>query len=63
MELVFTSDAGTGTMVTDIVNKSGSLLPSTGGIGTTIFYIIGGVLIVGACVMLFVRKTMKNEKR
>ena len=63
VELVFTSDAGTGTMVTDIVNKSGSLLPSTGGIGTTIFYIIGGVLIVGACVMLFVRKTMKNEKR
>lgn len=61
--LTFTSDAGTGTMVTDVVNKSGSLLPSTGGIGTTMFYIIGGVLIVGACVVLFVRKTMNNEKR
>lgn len=63
VELTFTSDAGTGNMATNVVNKSGSLLPSTGGIGTTIFYIIGGVLIVGACVMLFVRKTMKNEKR
>ena len=61
--LTFTSDVGAGTMVTDIVNKSGSLLPSTGGIGTTMFYIIGGILIVGACVVLFVRKTMKNEKR
>lgn len=63
VELTFTSDAGTGAIATDVVNKSGSLLPSTGGIGTTMFYIIGGVLIVGACVVLFVRKTMKNEKR
>lgn len=63
VELTFTSNAGTGSMVTNVVNKSGSLLPSTGGIGTTMFYIIGGVLIVGACVVLFVRKTMKNEKR
>lgn len=63
MELTFTSDAGAGAIATDVVNKSGSLLPSTGGIGTTMFYIIGGVLIVGACVVLFARKTMKNEKR
>lgn len=63
VELTFTSDAGTGAIATDVVNKSGSLLPSTGGIGTTMFYIIGGVLIVGACVVLFARKTMKNEKR
>ncbi|MDE7247055.1 MAG: isopeptide-forming domain-containing fimbrial protein [Lachnospiraceae bacterium] len=63
VQLTFTPDAGSGTLGTDVVNKSGSLLPSTGGIGTTMFYIIGGVLMVGACMMLFVRKIMTNEKR
>ena len=57
------TDTDTGTLSTNVVNKSGSLLPSTGGIGTTMFYIIGGILMVGACMMLFVRKIMTNEKR
>ena len=61
--LAFTADENLGTLTRDVVNKSGSLLPSTGGIGTTMFYIIGGVLMVGACMMLFVRKIMTNEKR
>lgn len=47
---------------TDVVNKSGSLLPSTGGIGTTIFYVLGGVLVVGAGVLLIVRRRMSSEK-
>ena len=45
---------------TDIVNKPGSVLPSTGGIGTTIFYIVGAILVIGAGVLL-VAKRRVNE--
>ena len=40
------------------VNKSGSTLPATGGIGTTIFYIVGGMLVIGAGVVLITRRRM-----
>ena len=52
---VGTSAAST-TLSTDVVNKTGTELPSTGGIGTTIFYVIGGILMVGAGVILISRK-------
>lgn len=42
--------------VTKIVNNKGVVLPSTGGIGTTIFYIIGGILILGAAIALIGKK-------
>ena len=42
----------------DIQNNKGSVLPSTGGIGTTIFYIIGAVLVLGAGVLLVTRRRM-----
>lgn len=45
----------------NIVNNSGSTLPSTGGIGTTIFYIIGGILVVGAAILLVTKKRMSKE--
>ena len=45
----------------NIINKSGSLLPSTGGIGTTIFYVVGAILVIGAGVMLVVKKRMSRE--
>ena len=45
-----------------VVNNSGTELPSTGGIGTTIFYVLGGILLVGAGVLLFVRKRASYEK-
>ncbi len=41
-----------------VVNNAGTELPSTGGIGTTIFYILGGVLLVGAAVLLITKKRM-----
>jgi len=43
-----------------IVNEKGALLPSTGGVGTTVFYIIGGILVLGAGVVLVTRRRM-NE--
>ena len=46
----------TGIITTDIENKSGSTLPSTGGIGTTIFYVLGGLLVAGAGIVLVARK-------
>lgn len=39
-----------------ILNEKGSVLPSTGGIGTTIFYVLGGLLIVGAGIVLVARR-------
>jgi len=39
-----------------VVNNAGTELPSTGGIGTTIFYILGGLLVVGAAVILVARR-------
>lgn len=46
------------TMMFDIENKSGATLPETGGIGTTLFYAIGGLLVVGAGVLLVTKKRM-----
>lgn len=44
-----------------VENNKGAQLPSTGGIGTTIFYVIGGILAVGAVVLLVTRKRMNAE--
>lgn len=45
-------------MLVTVVNNKGTTLPSTGGMGTTILYIVGGVLVVGAGVLLFTKKRM-----
>lgn len=44
-----------------IINMSGTVLPSTGGIGTTIFYVIGGGLMVAAAILLITKKRMENR--
>lgn len=41
-------------------NNSGTILPSTGGMGTTIFYVLGGILAVGAAVLLVTKKRMER---
>lgn len=53
------TDLGIGT--TDVVNHSGLELPETGGIGTTIFYIVGGLLVVSAGVLLITKSRMKSK--
>ena len=45
----------------DVRNNKGSTLPSTGGIGTTIFYVIGGGLMAVAAVLLVTKKRMNNK--
>lgn len=45
----------------EVENGKGSLLPSTGGIGTTIFYIVGAVLVIGAAILLVTKKRMSKE--
>ena len=44
-----------------ISNNKGTLLPSTGGIGTTIFYVVGGVLVVVAGILLITKKRMSGR--
>ena len=44
-----------------VVNNKGSELPSTGGIGTTMFYVIGAVLVIGAGVILISRRRMNMQ--
>lgn len=45
-----------------VVNKAGSLLPTTGGMGTTIFYVAGGAIVVAAAATLVYRKRMENNR-
>ena len=42
----------------EIENKSGTELPSTGGMGTTIFYVVGSILLIGAAILLITKKRM-----
>ena len=51
-----TTEAPQGVDEVKILNQSGTELPSTGGIGTTIFYVIGGVLVIGAAALLIAKR-------
>ena len=41
-----------------VLNQAGTELPSTGGIGTTMFYVVGSVLVIGAAVVLISKRRM-----
>ena len=57
----FTSKTDEGSLSTTIENNRGTTLPGTGGIGTTIFYVVGGGLMVAAAVLLITKKRMENR--
>ena len=56
-----TTENPNGVDTVKVLNQTGTELPSTGGMGTTIFYVLGGVLMAGAFVLLVVRKRMRTE--
>ncbi|MEE1057698.1 MAG: isopeptide-forming domain-containing fimbrial protein [Acutalibacteraceae bacterium] len=51
-----------GSVAVTIENSKGSVLPETGGVGTTIFYIVGSALVLGAAVLLITKKRMGSNK-
>lgn len=51
---------GTANGKVTVENFSGTELPETGGIGTTIFYVVGGILVIGAAVLLITRRRMNK---
>ncbi len=54
-------NSATGTVNITVENNRGTTLPGTGGIGTTIFYVIGGGLMVAAAILLITKKRMENR--
>ena len=60
--LTFTPNISAGSLTADVVNNAGALLPETGGIGTTIFYVLGSILVLGAGVLLVSKKRMSSGK-
>ncbi len=60
-EPTFSTFVLVGKVETTVVNVAGTELPSTGGVGTTIFYIAGGILVVAAVVLLVAKKRMGAE--
>ena len=50
-----------GTFKTDVVNKSGTVLPTTGGVGTTLFYVFGSMLVIAAAVYFVTKKRSEVE--
>lgn len=58
----FDANEADGSLKADIVNRKGSLLPSTGGMGTTILYVIGSILVLVAAVLLITKKRMDAAK-
>ena len=59
--ITFTVTPADGTLATTIENNQGTTLPGTGGIGTTIFYVVGGGLMVAAAILLITKKRMENR--
>ena len=55
-----TATVSTGILSTTVINNGGTALPTTGGIGTTVFYIVGGVIVLGAVVLIITRRRMRS---
>ena len=57
----FDSNVNTGVITLKVINKRGALLPNTGGIGTTILYLVGTSLVLGAGVLMIIRKRANSN--
>ncbi len=62
-ELTFTPNTTEGSLSADVINNAGSTLPETGGMGTTVFYVIGGILVLAAVVLLVTKKRMSGAEK
>ena len=62
-EIAFTPNLGEGSLTATVVNQSGIQLPETGGMGTTLFYIAGAVLVIGAAVLLVTRRRVNAQDK
>lgn len=60
-EAKFTPDKDAGSLTTDVVNKKGSTLPSTGGMGTTVLYVAGAAIVVAAGIGLALRRNKRQD--
>ena len=58
-----TTEAPQGVDEVKVLNQSGTELPSTGGMGTTIFYVLGSILVIGAVVLLVTKKRMSASDK
>lgn len=56
--VVGVGNAENGTATVTIANNKGANLPTTGGMGTTIFYVVGSILVLGAAILLITKKRM-----
>ena len=55
-----TPSTSEGSLTANVKNQKGSTLPETGGIGTTIFYVLGSILVLGAVILLATRRRMSR---
>ena len=60
-EITFTPNVSKGTLTAAVVNYMGSELPSTGGMGTTVLYVAGTIMILAAGVFLVMKKKAENN--
>lgn len=60
-EISFTKNVTEGSLTANVVNKSGSTLPSTGGMGTTVLYVAGTLMIIAAAAFLVMKKKAENK--
>lgn len=61
-QLSATANLANGTLTAEIENNAGSSLPTTGGVGTTIFFVSGGILVAAAGIILIIKKRMNDAE-
>lgn len=63
IEVNVNADNETLTTTAEVANSTGTILPSTGGMGTTFFYVIGGIFVLASVVLLITRKRMEKVEK